>query len=114
MARIPKISRMKNAIARTALMRLSWRKPSKKIGAHLSLATIKELFSQKLNVTGTKKTISEFLQQVLGYSYDKADAQVRKLTPERLARIRRFLIEYADALQKERACTHIIVVMDES
>ena len=85
-----------------------------KFKGHVTLQYIKEMFSKELNANGSKKTISQFLHQVLGYNYCRADAVVRKLTTERLARIRRFLIEYADALQKERAGTHIIVVMDES
>ena len=68
---------------------------------HVTLQYIKEMFSKDLNVNASKKTVSKFLHQVLGYNYCRADAVVRKLTPERLARIRRFLIEYADALQKE-------------
>ena len=68
---------------------------------HVTLQYIKEMFSKDLNVNVSKKTVSKFLHQVLGYNYCRADAVVRKLTPERLARIRRFLIEYADALQKE-------------
>ena len=69
---------------------------------HVTLQYIKEMFSKDLNVNVSKKTVSKFLHQVLGYNYCRADARAEADT-EHLARIRRFLIEYADALQKERA-----------
>lgn len=82
----------------------------------VTLDKLRSMFITDLGISAdvTTKTISAFLHSKLGFEYQKANKMIRKLTPERLARIRRFFFEYADALLKERAGTHVIVLMDES
>mmetsp|Transcript_94567 Transcript_94567/g.229665 ORF Transcript_94567/g.229665 Transcript_94567/m.229665 type:complete len:282 (+) Transcript_94567:113-958(+) len=61
-----------------------------------SIQTIADIFDARMDIQTSKTTLRTFLHDKLGYSYDYADKTVRRLTPERLARIRRFFFEYAD------------------
>ena len=80
----------------------------------VSISMIRQMWgAPPHNRTLDKKTVTAFLKK-LGFEYSVADKTVRKLSPTRLGRIRRFCIEYCDALVKERAGTHVIVTMDES
>ena len=89
---------------------------AQKAEGRVTLENLRSMMITDLGISAkvSTKTISAFLHSKLGFEYQKANKMIRKLTPERLARIRRFFFEYADALLKERAGTHVIVLMDES
>jgi hypothetical protein len=88
-----------------------------RIKKHRSAVTIKNIREMwgiaPFHRTLGRNTTREFLLK-LGFTYNQADKSVRQLSPTRLGRIRRFLIEYCDALEQERSGGAVIVVMDES
>ena len=61
-----------------------------------------------------KSSFHCFATQVLNFEYDKVNKILKKLTPKRRRRIRRYIIELSRALQLEKAGTYVIVYMDET
>ena len=79
----------------------------------LKLDEIKVDVEKKHGVTINKKHFGLFLRR-LGFDYNIPSKLCRKMTKKRLKRIRKYLIEYANALKLERQGDAILVYLDET
>ena len=55
-----------------------------------------------------------FMVKILGFEYNRVQKVMKKLTPKRRRRLRRYLMELSTALRLEAEGTHVIVYMDET
>jgi len=79
---------------------------------YITAVAVQDLLSAKMQIQVSVTTCKRILRR-LGYRYGKVTRKYQ-LTRARKMRVRRFLREYARALQLEAAGTHIIVNIDES
>lgn len=89
-----------------------WHEASKEV-RHVAIKHIQQLLLEQENVHVSEWTLRRWLHE-LGYAWDDRTF-IGALTPQyRDTRIRSFIWEYATALRKQQAGTHVIIYLDES
>jgi hypothetical protein len=80
----------------------------------VSIARIKNMLEAQFDVRVNEGVIRYALVNFLDCSYGPVKHKKKGMDPKRWDILRTYLRDYADALAKERAGTHVVVYTDES
>ena len=82
-------------------------------GKHCSASQLRKKLRDEHRLTVTPKTVRKWLRR-LGYRWGKSKSIGRMTQEARAQRVRTFIQQYAEAREKEKKGTHVLVYTDES